>query len=89
MTDENETVEIDRETLSELRHFADRCSAEHGGIEVFNAILDAGLALDLYDPTPSTPPTRMDIEGLRTWNKYTDEEIENYLERYAEHHVPE
>lgn len=89
MTNENETVEIDRETLSELRHFADRCSSEYGGIEVFNAILDAGLALDLHDPTPSTPPKYMDIEGLRSWERYTDDDIDRYLERYAEHHNPE
>lgn len=81
------TVEIDRETLSVLRDFADGAAGEYGDLEVFTAILDAGLELELDDPTPTQPPERMDLDAYRSWSKYSDDNINEYIERYEKHTV--
>lgn len=81
------TVEIDRETLSVLRDFADGAAGEYGDLEVFTAILDAGLVLGCEDPTPHQPPERMDLEAYRSWSKYDGDDIDEYVERYEKHTV--
>lgn len=86
MTQNNaDAVEIDRETLSRLRAFADAHYNEYGDLELAHAIIDSGISLGLDDPTPSTSPERMDLAGLLSWPKYDESDIENYLQRYREH----
>lgn len=80
-----EQVEIGRETLKRLREFADGAAGEYGDLDVFTAILDAGLVLGLDDPTPYQPPERMDLEAYRSWSKCDDEDIDEYVRRYEKH----
>lgn len=54
----NETVEVPRETLNVLRTYADAYGYEYGDGETYRAIITAGIALGLDDPTPDHPQQR-------------------------------
>lgn len=81
----NNTVEVNQEALTRLRTFANTHADEYGGLELYRAILDAGLALDCDDPTPNTPPEQIDLDALRDRAAYDDEDIDEYVEAYRTH----
>lgn len=61
-----DTVEIDRETLTVLRNQADRVHNEYGATESYRAITRAGKALGMEHPLPQGGvDSRSDLEALR------------------------
>lgn len=77
------SVEIDRRALEVLREFADAHATEYGDIRTLSAIIDAGIALEMDDPTPSTGFDYFDPEGLR--EIYGDSAVDELRERWYRH----
>lgn len=75
-------VGVDRETLAVLRRYAVAHHSEYGDPTVYNAILDAGVALGMDDPTDGMDIDRLDLDGLRSWDAYDDQDIDAFMARY-------
>lgn len=82
MNNDNSVADSDREMLSVLRRFAVDHHTEYGDLAVFNAIIDAGIALGMEDPTNGIHIDRLDLDGLRSWDAYDDQDIDAFMARY-------
>lgn len=82
--DGSETAEVSRETLEKLRSFADAHAYEYGTLETLHAVIDAGIALGMDDPTPSYADPEDDGNVIMRTGSYDDGELAEYTCRYHE-----
>lgn len=75
-------TDVDRETLQALRRFAVGHVHEYGGLTVCHAIIDAGIALGMDDPTEGIKLPMLDLEGMQSAGIHNEDTINAFVERY-------
>ena len=79
---EMDVIEIDRETLENLRAFTCAHIAEYGhSVDIFHAVIDSGIALGMDDPTPPLNFSSIDPEAKRL--HHGDEAVDHLRERWG------